>query len=104
MFHVCLGEALGTVSCACRSPLSAAGVLGFLESMARQTRILDMISGGSVRGRCVLGEVVEKTRKSVLGLFLSQSLAAAHTFILPSILPTSGDRWVGGGMCAEEEC
>lgn len=53
MVHVCLGEALGTVSCACRGPLSAAGVLGFLESMARQTRILDMISGGSVRGRCV---------------------------------------------------
>jgi hypothetical protein len=71
--------------------------------MAVQTGILDMISGGSVRGRCVLGEVVEKTRKSVLGLFLSQSLAAAYTFILPSILPTSGDRWVGGGCVLKKK-
>lgn len=74
-----------------------------VESMAVQTGILDMISGGSVRGRCVLGEVVEKTRKSVLGLFLSQSLAAAYTFILPSILPTSGDRWVGGGCVLKKK-
>lgn len=60
-----------------------------LESMAVQTGIFDMISGGFSEGKvCMLGEVVEQTRKSVLGLFLSQSLAAAHTFILPSILPT----------------
>lgn len=50
-----------------------------------------------------MGEVVEKTRKSVLDLFLSQSLAAAHTFILPSILPTSGDRWVGGGCVRKKK-
>lgn len=50
-----------------------------------------------------MGEVVEKTRKSVPGLFLSQALAAAYIFILTSILPASGDRWVGGGCVVKKK-